>query len=137
MQRLGWQAQTATVWLNEHGQHIDVQEYSAAYVEKLALLATQAWVSRQVAKATARPDLAPGVWWAPLAAAVKRVPAAAAAYLRRVWAGAEHAQADLCRYHRAEGPECRCCGAVGTLQHRHWCCDQFSIHRQQLEPEAE
>ena len=66
---------------------------------------------------------------------VRKAPLSGASYLKRIWCGAEHAQADLHRAHRAEDPLCWVCGCKGTLSHRHWECPLLRNAREQLKPE--
>ena len=80
-------------WLTDDKVLLDLREYSSAYVCRVATASVWRWISGNIEARLARPELARGVWWVPRQKAMhSHTPGAA--YLRRVVAGAEHAQAD-------------------------------------------
>ena len=133
LHRIRWQALSATKWVTDDGVVLDLTVYSPAYVERVCRVAVWRWVSRDIAATTCSPDLRFGVWWRPMRELMKKVPTGLS-YLKRVWCGSEHDQADLLQARRAQAADCQVCGCRGTVAHRHWECPLLEPHRLQLDP---
>ena len=89
--------------VREEKQLLDLADLSAAYMEKVACHSIWQWASAKIARAKTMADLQSGTWWQPMQH-VQRKGIPGLSYLRRLWAGSEHGQADLHQCKRAVYP---------------------------------